>query len=823
MPPSAPAGGDAAPGALFRPGAPVPPTNVPRTADPATSPSGTDTEAPASQEVPDPARETGVSASGTAVEEALSRSEGGAPGSDSGTGGAPPLRASRAEEKQERSDKDAEPDEVVPGTTSQERRNDSEDHAGSDGGTPGTTGLVEDDEAESGEGRRDATVATADTGIADETASDAEPSATADETPGENEDGGDDAAGDDVRDEAGTVDGGEEIKNEETQGEETQGETDELRSEDDERRGEDEEPRDEDEERRGEGEEAAPDGTRETALPEAVSEALSNALTAVRAGVTDLTFGLDLPGAEEARRVQGEILAQLDDYVIPRVHTSTAPALVVVAGSTGAGKSTLLNTLAKAKISATGVRRPTTGTPILACHPDDHEWFTESDLLGSLRRLSEPDPEAASGSLVLVSTEHLPSGVALLDTPDIDSVVEEHHEIAHRMLDAADLWIFVTTAARYADAPAWRLLRLAKERGARLAIVLSRVPPRSREVITKHFVRMLTEYGLGEVERFVINETRVTDGMLPDAEVSELRQWLTDLSVDDRRRAQAVRATLDGVLNSFRTRVPALAKHLEVQVAFRRDLRGDVDGAYARAMADVDKSTEDGSLLRGEVLARWQDFAGSGDLMRTLHLRRPSRFGGKANQQAPERISALKSALRAGLESVVVSAAQRASEEAASRWLNRPGAQEALAASPDLGRPSDDFARRTGRAVAAWQEHIIELIRTEGVTKRAVARVISFDDESLSLILTIGLLGYGSSDERNGAGALPQRLVHALLGAESLRNLGVKARSDLRARIGMLFDDEMARYAQALDGAGIPDESAATRLYQATYNLEVAR
>nr|BFE82270.1 hypothetical protein GCM10020093_048710 [Planobispora longispora] len=163
--------------------------------------------------------------------------------------------------------------------------------------------------------------------------------------------------------------------------------------------------------------------------------------------------------------------------MIPRVHTSTAPALIVIAGSTGAGKSTLLNTLANAKVSATGVRRPTTGTPVLACHPDDHEWFAEGGLLGSLERRQAPGAKPGLDGLVLVSTERLPQGVALLDTPDIDSVVEEHHEIAHRMLDAADLWIFVTTAARYADAPAWRLLRLAKERGARLAIVLSRVPP----------------------------------------------------------------------------------------------------------------------------------------------------------------------------------------------------------------------------------------------------------------------------------------------------------------------------------------------------------
>ncbi|WP_326824586.1 dynamin family protein [Streptosporangium sp. NBC_01756] len=563
---------------------------------------------------------------------------------------------------------------------------------------------------------------------------------------------------------------------------------------------------------------------RETPLPYVVSEALTGALAVLRTSVTDLRFGLDLPGAEEARRTQSEILAQLDDYVIPRIRTSTAPALVVVAGSTGAGKSTLLNTLANAKVSATGVRRPTTGTPVLACHPDDHEWFADGDLLGSLRRQAEPDPKAAPGSLVLVSTERLPPGVALLDTPDIDSVVEEHHEIAHRMLDTADLWIFVTTAARYADAPAWRLLRLAKERGARLVIVLSRVPPKSRDVVTKHFFRMLTEYGLGDADRFVINESKVTDGMLPDHEVTELRLWLTELSVDDQRRAQAVQATLSGVLDSFRTRIPALARQLEAQVVLRSELRGDVDAAYAAALAEIEQATGNGSLLRGEVLARWQDFAASGDLMRTLHLRKPGRFAGKASHQAPERLSALKSALRAAVESLIVSAAQRAAEESVSRWLHRSGAGETLAAVPGLGHASDELLRRTGRTVAAWQDHIIELIRTEGVTKRAVARLVSFDVESLSLIFAIGLLGDGATEgEGVVTGALPQRLVHALLGAESLRTIGAKVRSDLRARIGMLFDDEMSRYVQALDGSGIPDESAATRLHRATYNLEVAR
>jgi energy-coupling factor transporter ATP-binding protein EcfA2 len=564
---------------------------------------------------------------------------------------------------------------------------------------------------------------------------------------------------------------------------------------------------------------------REVPLPKPVSRALTAALSGLRDSVTGLRLGLDVPGVEEARKAQTEILAQIEDYVIPRVHMSTAPALVVVAGSTGAGKSTLVNTLAAAKVSSTGVRRPTTGTPVLACHPDDRDWFAKGDVLNGMIRVDRPGPDGTLDSLVLASTERLPQGVALLDTPDIDSVVETHHEIAHRMLDAADLWVFVTTAARYADAPAWNLLRLAKERGARLAIVLSRVPVRSREVIDKHFSRMLQEYGLGDVERFVINESTVTGGRLPDEEVTELRMWLTELSVDEQRRGQAVQATLDGVLNSFRSRIPALARHLEAQVAFRAELRTDVDAAYMGALAEIDEATSDGSLLRGEVLARWQDFAGSGDLMKTLHLRRPGRLATKSSQQAPMRLRAFKSALRSGLESVIVSAGQRAAVEVVARWRQRDGVGDRLAAVSGLGRPSDEFVRRVGRTIGAWQEHVVALIRSGGVTKRSVAKLVSFDEEALALVFMISLLGYGSSDvaTSSGTGTLPERMLRGVLGADSLRTIGTKARSDLRARISLLFDEETLRYVQVLDEAGIPDEAAAKRLYQATYNLEVAR
>src|SRR5215203_7406256 len=84
---------------------------------------------------------------------------------------------------------------------------------------------------------------------------------------------------------------------------------------------------------------------------------------------------LDVPGADEARRVRNDLVAQVDDYVLPRLRRLDAPALIVVGGSTGAGKSTLVNSLVGAVVSPYGVLRPTTRTPLLASHPDDVRWF----------------------------------------------------------------------------------------------------------------------------------------------------------------------------------------------------------------------------------------------------------------------------------------------------------------------------------------------------------------------------------------------------------------------------------------------------------------
>ena len=212
-------------------------------------------------------------------------------------------------------------------------------------------------------------------------------------------------------------------------------------------------------------------------------------------------------GVEATRAERRKLLSQIDDYLLPRIRQSEAPILVALVGSTGAGKSTLVNSIVGAQVSATGIRRPTTNSPVLACHPDEADWFAENVFLPTVPRVRQEGlaRSGRDGLLVLAASEGMPKGVALLDTPDIDSVVSAHRDFAHQFLDASDLWLFMTTASRYADAAVWELLEYAKERGAALGIVLSRVPPSSGAELTKHFGAMLDANGLGENDRFVIN------------------------------------------------------------------------------------------------------------------------------------------------------------------------------------------------------------------------------------------------------------------------------------------------------------------------------
>jgi hypothetical protein len=564
-----------------------------------------------------------------------------------------------------------------------------------------------------------------------------------------------------------------------------------------------------------------------------VQQRLLDAVTQLRDRIAATHLPLEAAGVEQARTARDEITGQLDDYVLPRLRKLDAPLLTVVGGSTGAGKSTLLNSLVRKEISAPGVLRPTTRSPVLACHPSDARWFADQRILPSLARSTGATGDP--GTLHIVRDNALPSGLALLDAPDIDSVVKENRQLAAQLLAAADLWLFVTTAARYADAVPWDLLRIARERSTALAVVLNRVPVGAEVEVTQHLATMLSDHGLGGAPLFVIPEAQLADGLLPHEVIAPVRGWLTGLSADAEARNAVVRRTLAGALDSLRGRVPALAAAAEAQVKSAHRLQHQVQEAYATAVQSVDDAMTDGSLLRGEVLARWQEFVGTGEILRSLE----ARIGQIRDRVAaaltgrPQPGSELREALESSVEALVLNAADRAAERSASGWNADPAgraliARASLLYGDDLSRVSSQFPDAVAVMVREWQGYVLELVRSQGADKRTTARFLSYGVNGTGLLLMLvvfahtgGLTG-AEVGVAGGTSLLSQKILEAVFGDQAVRQLAADARHELTQRVNDLLAREQRRFTSLLSGEDVrPGDAAA--LHEALRELDEAR
>jgi energy-coupling factor transporter ATP-binding protein EcfA2 len=528
--------------------------------------------------------------------------------------------------------------------------------------------------------------------------------------------------------------------------------------------------------------------------------AVPEQLEELRAALSQLELELDVAGAREARRERDELIAQIGDYLLPRLRQMDAPLLMVVGGSTGAGKSTLVNSLVGSVVSPAGVLRPTTRAPVLATNPADVRWFADDRILPGLPRTI--GGAASAGGLAIVTTTALPAGLALLDSPDIDSVLAENRQLAAQLLAAADAWLFVTTAARYADAVPWEYLRSARDRGTALSIVLNRVPPDAEDEVTRHLREMLDAHGLAIAQLLVVPEARLEDDLLPADALHPVRQWLDSLARDARARAALVRRTLDGALASLPLRVETVGSAAAEQLAAADDLRSAVDDAYAQALEDVTDALRSGSLLRGEVLARWHEVVGTGDLMRALE----SRIGWLRDRLRsvvtgrPALRAELEQAVESSVESVVRAAAERAAERAARAWRERAAGRALITATPRLETVSPDFRTRLEHEVRAWQTHVFDLVRAEGAGKRTTARFASLGVNGAGLVVMLavfaqtgGLTG-AEIVVAGGTSALSQKLLEAIFGDQAVRELAAKARADLLDRVGRLLEGEVARF-----------------------------
>ena len=242
------------------------------------------------------------------------------------------------------------------------------------------------------------------------------------------------------------------------------------------------------------------------------------------------------PAPKEPASPRAELVRQLDDYVLPRLRRLDAPLLTVVGGSTGAGKST--------RRQQPGPRRrsPRPGCcarpPARPCSSATPTICAGSPTPGCCP--SSPAPAAPARdhrTLQLVTLAALDPGLAFLDAPDIDSVVTANRRLAAQLLAAADLWLFVTTAARYADAVPWDVLQTAQERGTALAMLLDRVPPGAEDDIARAPQEMLAAHGLAGARCSSCPRRPCVDGLLPDARRRPAARLVLDLARDAAARA----------------------------------------------------------------------------------------------------------------------------------------------------------------------------------------------------------------------------------------------------------------------------------------------
>ncbi|OFN71116.1 ATP-binding protein [Rothia sp. HMSC078H08] len=540
-------------------------------------------------------------------------------------------------------------------------------------------------------------------------------------------------------------------------------------------------------------------------------------------------------GTATARTLLAAMARQLDDYILPRSASVDNPLTIVVGGSTGAGKSTLVNTLLGEPLTQSGAIRPTTRHPVLLHRAEDEAALSPERFLPTLPRtrtsgmnagsqaLPGLDPKIAR-ALIPVTTSALPQGIALIDAPDIDSVSEENRTLAKELLSAADLWLFVTTANRYADAVPWELLHEAATRSIAIAVVLNRVPEGDEEAIENDLRRMLDEAGIHAVLIHTVTEQpRDESGMLAPVSLAPLTLWIRELGADAPARAAIARQTLAGAVETLAGNLQVLAAEQARQQAAHQSLATIVAEEYEDALTTIDGALSDGSLLRGEVLSRWHDFVGTGDFFRSLDstIGRLRDRVGSALRGQPAAAQKVEDALESGIHAVVLDAAARASENTRTRWrasragrsllarLDAPTPEKNAGAKGDVKgevqSAEDIFSAAVAEQIRLWQGSVLEMIREEGADKRKRARFLSLGVNATAVMLMVaafsltgGITGI-EAGIAGGSGVVGTKLLESIFGEDAVRRMATRARTDLLERMADLLTEHAQPFTAVLE------------------------
>lgn len=275
------------------------------------------------------------------------------------------------------------------------------------------------------------------------------------------------------------------------------------------------------------------------------------------------------------RARRGTLERLVTDY--RRGFESEERALVVAfVGATGAGKSTLINALAGADVAEEGVDRPTSRHPVI--------YAPQDALLDVL----------AGVPAKVVRYEVRPgapwSGQVFVDTPDLNSVVTEHRELARAIADRADVIVVVMHRGSVAEASQAEFLdEFARRRGVVFVLNFAdQLGPEARTQL-KQQIRGLaaSRHGLGEheVRVFAVSATLAKQQGDPTGELPELLSTLKELgsrsAIERVRRSNAV-----AVLRQLEGEVGGAQRELE-------EILAEIDQALGKGLAEVRPALEE--------------------------------------------------------------------------------------------------------------------------------------------------------------------------------------------------------------------------------------
>ncbi|MFC8731504.1 GTPase [Luteimicrobium sp. NPDC057192] len=406
-------------------------------------------------------------------------------------------------------------------------------------------------------------------------------------------------------------------------------------------------------------------------------------------GLPQRTSALEAARHAGAGRLDPDLVARVDAVLgagRARAALSSEHTVVALAGATGAGKSSLFNALAGGAVQDVGVRRPTTS--------DAAAWVRGEgagpllDWLGVRDRHEAPGAEAqpagasdagAAAPGGAPALPDAPDGLVLLDLPDHDSVVVEHRERAERLVERADLLVWVLDPQKYADAALHeRYLRPLAGHADVMVLVLNqidRLAPADAAACLDDVRRLAWEDGLGDVRVLGVS-ARTGAGL------GELRDLLADAvrrrEAATARRTADVRAVAGDVLAACGEPLPDRASRV-AQAELHRALESaaGVDLVVDAVRASVLRRARSAT---GWPVTRWLGRLRP-DPLRRLRLEDPGRDPDLVRSSLPSQAPAVAAQARVAVRGYV-RAVSRGAPDAWVRAVDRRGA-DAVAALPD--------------------------------------------------------------------------------------------------------------------------------------------